>query len=218
MSAPQVWPLDRVPPLRSVPPPDLNALTRDRIECVRTRLAAHPTMTDEPILMVAAATPAELSVYPATYAWHAADRAAPLPGTQGGLGVQLALTAGDDMLWQRRGPGVDHPGYWSISVAGCAVPGAGLADQIRDEAREELGLDPGHLADLRPLALVVPAEGRTVQVVFHARLADGVRPAPDGVEAVDVRKARAPEELPGAVDPLTAAWWSVLAGLLRAAR
>src|SRR5207344_3664572 len=106
-------------------------------------------------LMVRAAAPERLTVYPATYAWHTADRVRALPATAGALGVQLAVVGdGGAILWQRRTEAVDHPGGWTISVAGSAVPGVGLERQLVAEADEELGLGRSDLEGLAPLALV----------------------------------------------------------------
>jgi hypothetical protein len=155
-----VRPLQRVPAVEIGPAPDMDAADASRVEAERRRLDAHAAMVDGQILMVSAAAPDRLAVYPATYAWHTADRAAPLPGTYGALGVQLALVAEDGaLLWQRRSDTVDHPGGWTISVAGTAVPGvaqvvfrAGLAPSARIVPR------PDEVAEIR-LAAAYPAEG-----------------------------------------------------------
>jgi NUDIX domain len=203
-------PLPRVPAVATVPVPALAPDDRARIEAERRRLDAHPTMIDGPILMVAAAAPERLAVYPATYAWHTADRADPLPGTVGALGVQLALVGQHGaVLWQRRSDGVDHPGGWSVSVAGCAVPGVDLELQVVGEAAEELGLDQADLLDLGPMALVEDARGRTVQVVFRARLRPGARITPRESEVAETRfAARLPGD--GQGESITAGWWPTL--------
>jgi isopentenyldiphosphate isomerase len=202
--------LDRVPEVVPVAAPEIGAADAARIEAERRRLDAHPAMFDGPLLMVRAAAPDRLTVYAATYAWHTADRAEPLPGTVGGLGVQLALAGeGGTILWQRRTNAVDHPGAWTISAAGCAVPDVDLEQQIVGEAAEELGLDRADLLDLGPLALVEDVPGRTVQVVFRARLRPGVEPVPRPAEVAEVRFAGVfPQE--GPADSITAAWWPEL--------
>ena len=208
-----VRPLDRVPAVASEAPPALGAAAAARVEAERRRLDAHPMMFDGPLLMVSAAAPERLTVYAATYAWHTADRAEPLPGTVGGLGVQLALV-GDDgaILWQRRTDHVDHPGGWTISVAGSAVPDVGLERQIIDEAAEELGLGRADLRDLAPLALVQDPRGRTVQVVFRARLRPGAEPVPRPSEVAEIRFAGVfPQD--GAAESITAGWWPDLVRL-----
>jgi isopentenyldiphosphate isomerase len=208
-----VRPLERVPELAVGPAPALGSDDEARIEAERRRLAAHPAMVDGPVLMVAAAAPERLAVYPATYAWHTADRAGPLPRTHGALGVQLALVGeGGAILWQRRSDTVDHPGGWTISVAGTAVPGPGLEAQIVAEAAEELGLRPGDLLGLRPMALVDDPRGRTVQVVFRAGLSTSARIVPHPAEVTETRLAAAyPSEGPAEV--ITAAWWRELVRL-----
>ena len=208
-----VRPLERVPAVVSVAPPELDASDLARVEAERRRLGAHPIMFDGPLLMVCEAAPERLAVYPATYAWHTADRAGPLPGTAGGLGVQLAVVRDDGaILWQRRTDDVDHPGGWTISVAGSAVPGVDLERQIVDEASEELGLRRADLLGLAPMALVQDPRGRTVQVVFRAGLRSGVDPVPRPAEVAEIRFAN---EFPaaGPAGTLTAAWWRDLVRL-----
>jgi len=208
-----VRPLDRVPELEVVAVPELGAADTARVEAERRRLATHPTMVDGPILMAVSAEPERLVVYPATYGWHTADRVDPLAGTIGALGVQLALVREDGvLLWQRRSDEVDHPGGWTISVAGSAVPGIGLERQIVAEAREELGLARRDLDGLAPLALVEAGRGRTVQVVFRARLRPGAAPALRESEVAEIRFAR---DYParGPVETLTASWWRELVRL-----
>jgi isopentenyldiphosphate isomerase len=207
-----------VPEVVSVAPPELEHAAVARIEAERRRLDAHPDMFDGPILMVQAVAPDRLTVYAATYAWHTADRVDPLPATAGALGVQLAVVGeGGAILWQRRTERVDHPSGWTISVAGCAVPGVGLERQIVDEAAEELGLGRRDLEGLAPLALVESERGRTVQVVFRARLRAGVTPAPRESEVAEVRFARDFPSL-GPVETLTAAWWPELVRLAAGSR
>jgi isopentenyldiphosphate isomerase len=208
-----VRPLDRVPELEVVAAPELGAADAARIEAERRRLDGHPAMVDGPILMVASAETERLVVYPATYAWHTADRVDPLTGTVGALGVQLALVREDGvLLWQRRSDEVDHPGGWTISVAGSAVPGVDLERQIVDEANEELGLGSADLEGLAPLALVKSGRGRTVQVVFRARLRAGATPTLRDSEVAEVRFAHDFPEL-GPVETLTASWWRELVRL-----
>ena len=208
-----VRPLERVPEVETVPVPVLGPADDARIEAERRRLDVHPAMTDGPVLMVAAAAPERLAVYPATYAWHTADRAEPLPGTHGALGVQLALVGeGGAILWQRRSDAVDHPGGWTISVAGTTVPGAALEAQIVAEAAEELGLGPGDLIDLEPMALVDDRRGRTVQVVFHAGLSPSARIVLHPAEVAETRLAAVyPGDGPS--EMITAAWWPELVRL-----
>lgn len=208
-----VRPLHRVPELAVGPAPALGPADAARVEAARRRLQAHPAMFDGPILMVAAAAPERIAVYAATYAWHTADRAEPLPATHGGLGVQLALVdEAGALLWQRRTEAVDHPGGWTISVAGTAVPGIDLEGQIAAEASEELGLGRGDLVDLRPMALVEDRRGRTVQVVFRAGLAASARIAPQPDEVAETRLAAIfPGDGPG--ESITAAWWPELVRL-----
>jgi hypothetical protein len=208
-----VRPLDRVPAVDLVEAPELGSADAARVEVERRRLDAHPDMFDGPILMVRAAAPDRLAVYPATYAWHTADRARPLPATAGALGVQLAVVSdGGAILWQRRTGAVDHPGGWTISVAGSAVPGVDLERQIVDEADEELGLARADLDGLAPLALVESERGRTVQVVFRARLRAGAAPTLRESEVAEVRFAHDFPEL-GPVETLTASWWRELVRL-----
>jgi isopentenyldiphosphate isomerase len=208
-----VRPLDRVPAVELVAAPELGPVDAARVEAERRRLDAHPDMFDGPILMVHAAAPDRLEVYAARYSWHTADRAGPLPATVGALGVQLAVVgAGGSILWQRRTEAVDHPGGWTISVAGSAVPGVGLERQVVTEAEEELGLGRGDLEGLAPLALVESAKGRTVQVVFRSRLRAGAVPALRESEVAEVRFARALPQL-GPVETLTASWWRELVRL-----
>jgi isopentenyldiphosphate isomerase len=208
-----VRPLRRVPELAVGPAPALGSAEADRIESERRRIAAHPAMVDGPVLMVVSADPERIAVYPATYAWHTADRTEPLAGTHGALGVQLALVGADGLLlWQRRSNAVDHPGGWTISVAGTAVPGAALDAQIVAEAAEELGVREGDLRHLRPMALVDDRRGRTVQVVFRAGLSPSARIAPHPAEVAETRFAPVypgdgPQEL------ITAAWWPELVRL-----
>jgi isopentenyldiphosphate isomerase len=208
-----VRPLRRVPAVEIGPAPGMDAADANRVEAERRRLDAHAAMVDGPILMVSAAAPDRLAVYPATYAWHTADRAAPLPGTYGALGVQLALVAGDGaLLWQRRSDTVDHPGGWTISVAGTAVPGPGLDAQVAAEAAEELGLGARDLLGLRPMALVDDRRGRTVQVVFRARLSRSARIVPHAAEVAETRFADVyPDD--GPAESITAAWWQELVRL-----
>jgi NUDIX domain len=208
-----VRPLDRVPAVELVAAPGLGPVDEARIEAERRRLDAHPDMFDGPILMVAAAAPDRLTVYPATYSWHRADRADSLPATSGALGVQLAVV-GDrgTILWQRRTEAVDHPGGWTISVAGTAVPGPDLDAQIVAEAAEELGLTPGDLLGLRPMALVDDRRGRTVQVVFRAGLSPSARIVPHPGEVAETRLSAAfPGD--GPAESITAAWWPELVRL-----
>ena len=208
-----------VRPLRSVPElavgaaPALAPADAARIATERGMLVAHPTMFDGPILMATAATPERIAVYAATYAWHTADRREPLPGTQGGLGVQLALVGeAGALLWQRRTDTIDHPGGWTISVAGTAVPGIDLESQIAAEASEELGLGRSDLIGLRPMALVEDRRGRTVQVVFRARLSPAATIAPHRAEVAETRLAPAfPGD--GPAESITAAWWPELVRL-----
>jgi hypothetical protein len=208
-----VRPLDRVPAVELVAAPELGPVDAARVEAERRRLGADPAMLDGPILMIASATTQRLAVYPATYAWHTADRVDPLPGTVGALGVQLALVGEDGaLLWQRRSDVVDHPGGWSISVAGCAVPGADLERQIVDEAAEELGLHRADLLDLGPMALVDDRRGRTVQVVFGARLSPTAAIVPHHSEVAETRFAAGfPGDRPA--ESITAAWWPELVRL-----
>lgn len=208
-----VRPLDRVPEIVTVPAPHLGPADAARIESERRRLDAHPAMRDGPILMIAAAGRRRLAVFPATYAWHTADRAGPLPGTVGALGVQLALIAGDGaLLWQRRSEAVDHPGGWTISAAGCAVPGPDLEAQAVTEAAEELGLSRADLLDLEPMALVDDRRGRTVQVVFRARLAPDARIEAQPDEVAETRVAATfPGD--GPAESITTAWWRELVRL-----
>jgi isopentenyldiphosphate isomerase len=208
-----VRPLHRVPELVVGPAPALGAFDETRIESERRRLDAHPAMADGPVLMVAAAASERLAVYPATYAWHTADRADPLPGTHAALGVQLALVGeGGALLWQRRSDGIDHPGGWSISVAGTAVPDVDLEEQIVAEAAEELGLRPDDLVELRPMALVDDRRGRTVQVVFRAGLSPSARIVPHAAEVAETRLAAVyPGDGPS--EMITAAWWRELVRL-----
>jgi NUDIX domain len=211
-----VRPLDRVPAVELLAAPELGPVDTARVEAERRRLDAHPDMFDGPILMVRAAAPDRLTVYPATYSWHTADRADPLPATAGALGVQLAVVGdGGTMLWQRRTEAVDHPGGWTISVAGSAVPGVGLERQVIAEAEEELGLGRDDVEGLAPLALVESARGRTVQVVFRARLREGAVPTLRESEVAEVRFARDLPE-PGPVETLTASWWRELVRLATA--
>jgi isopentenyldiphosphate isomerase len=205
--------LDRVPDVEVVAAPALGAADAARVEAERRRLAAHPTMLDGPILMVASAQTERLAVYPATYAWHTADRVDPFPGTLGALAVQLALVGEDGvLLWQRRSDAVDHPGGWTISVAGSAVPGVDLKAQIVAEAQEELGLARRDLEGLAPLALVESERGRTVQVVFRARLRPGAAPALRESEVAEIRFARDYPAL-GPAETLTESWWRELVRL-----
>jgi hypothetical protein len=208
-----VRPLERVPDLAVGPAPALGAFDEARIEAERRRLAVHPAMVDGPVLMVAAAEPERLAVYPATYAWHMADRIGPLPGTHGSLGVQLALIGETGaVLWQRRSDTVDHPGGWTISVAGTAVPGPRLEAQIVAEAGEELGLGAGDLIGLQPMALVDDRRGRTVQVVFSAGLSPAARIVPRPAEVAETRLAAVfPGD--GPAESITAAWWPELVRL-----
>ena len=208
-----VRPLEGVPVVATTPAPILGSADEARIEVERRRLDEHPAMVDGPVLMVAAAEPERLAVYPATYAWHTADRVRPLSGTHGALGVQLALVAEDGaLLWQRRSDAVDHPGGWTISVAGTAVPGPGLDAQIVAEAGEELGLRRDDLIDIRPMALVDDRRGRTVQVVFRAGLSPAAALVPHGSEVADVRLA-ATYPGDGPAESITAAWWPELVRL-----
>src|SRR4029079_3051507 len=171
--------LDRVPAVVIAAPPDLGRADTARVDAERRRLDPHPAMGDGPILMVSTAAPDRLAVYPATYAWHTADRTGPLPGTHGALGVQLALVGEDaSILWQRRSDAVDHPGGCTISVAATAVPGVALEHQIVAEADEELGLGSADLLGLEPMALVDDRRGRTAQVVFRAGLSPSARIPP----------------------------------------
>ena len=208
-----VRPLERLPAVERAAAPVLGPAERARVDAERRRLDAHPAMVDGPVLMVAAAAPGRLAVYPATYAWHTADRAQPLPGTHGALGVQLALVgAGGALLWQRRSDTVDHPGGWTISVAGTAVPGPALEAQIVAEAAEELGLAAGDLLDLRPMALVDDRRGRTVQVVCRAGLSPSAQIMPHPAEVAEVRLSAAyPGDGPSEL--ITAAWWPTLVRL-----
>jgi isopentenyldiphosphate isomerase len=211
-----VRPLRRVPELAIGPAPALAAADEARIDSERRRLAAHPAMVDGPVLMVAAAQPERIVAYRATYAWHTADRAEPLPGTHGALGVQLALVGvGGALLWQRRSDAIDHPGGWTISVAGTAVPDVDLEAQIAAEATEELGLGAGDLLGLRPMALVDDRRGRTVQVVFRAGLSPAARIAPHPGEVADTRLS---DVYPGdgPTEMITAAWWPELVRLATA--
>jgi isopentenyldiphosphate isomerase len=208
-----VRPLARVPAVEMVAAPVLGPGERARIDAERRRLDTHPAMVDGPVVMVAAAEPERLAVYPATYAWHMADRAEPLPGTHGALGVQLALVAEDGaLLWQRRSDTVDHPGGWTISVAGTAVPGAALDEQAVAEAAEELGLAAGDLLGLRPMALVDDRRGRTVQVVFRAGLSPSAQIVPHPAEVAETHlSAVYPGDGPSEL--ITAAWWPELVRL-----
>jgi hypothetical protein len=208
-----VRPLERVPAVDTVAVPVLGPGDEARLEAERRRMAAHPAMIDGPVLMVAFAAPERLAVYPATYAWHTADRVDPLPGTHGALGVQLALVGESGaILWQRRSDAIDHPGGWTISVAGTAVPGPDLDAQIVAEAAEELGLGPGDLLGLRPMALVDDRRGRTVQVVFRAGLPPSARIVPHPAEVAETRLAAVyPGDGPS--EMITAAWWPELVRL-----
>jgi hypothetical protein len=208
-----IRPLAGVPVVSTSPAPILDRADEARIQVDRRRLDEHPAMVDGPVLMVVAAEPERLAVYPATYAWHTADRVRPLPGTHGALGVQLALVAeGGALLWQRRSEAVDHPGGWTISVAGTAVPGPGLEAQIVAEAGEELGLRPDDLIDIRPMALVDDRRGRTVQVVFRAGLAPAAAIVPHRSEVAEARLAVTyPGD--GPAESITAAWWPELVRL-----
>jgi ADP-ribose pyrophosphatase YjhB (NUDIX family) len=208
-----VWPVDALPQMTVVDPPTLPRDSAADLAAERRRMAADCTLTDGRVIMVAAAAAERLIVFEATYAWHLVDRRDGLPGVAGGLGVQLALTTPDGLVWQRRGPGVDHPLSWSISAAGTVQPGAGLEEQIVAEAREELGLRRDDLAGLRPLAVVVGERRRIVEVVFTARLPPGAELRPDGAEVTEVRVARTPADLPGGLESLTAGWWPELVRL-----
>ena len=127
--------------------------------------------------------------------------------------MQLALVGEDGTLvWQRRSDTVDHPGGWTISVAGTAVPGVALERQIAAEADEELGLTRGDLLGLEPLALVDDRRGRTVQVVFRAGLSPSARIVPRPDEVAEIRLAAAyPGD--GPAESITAAWWPDLVRL-----
>jgi hypothetical protein len=208
-----VRPLERVPALVVTAPPELGPADVARVEAERRGLAAHSTMFDGPVLMVRKAQTGRIEAYPATYAWHRVDRAAPLPATIGGLGVQLALVdGGGALLWQRRSDAIEHPGVWTVSVAGCAAPGTGLEDQIVDEAREELCLGRTDLLGLAPLALVEDPIGRTVQVVFRAQLGPDAKIRPRPAEVSEILFAPTfPDD--GSDRSITARWWPELVRL-----
>jgi 8-oxo-dGTP pyrophosphatase MutT (NUDIX family) len=119
---------------------------------------------------------------------------------------------GGALLWQRRSDAIDHPGGWTISVAGTAVPDVDLEAQVAAEAAEELGLGAGDLVGLRPMALVDDRRGRTVQVVFRAGLSRTARIAPHPGEVADTRLSDVyPGDGPG--EMITAAWWPELVRL-----
>jgi NUDIX domain len=208
-----VRPLDRVPELVLSSPPDIEPADVARIEAERCGLAAHPTMFDGPVLMARSVHTGRIEAYPATYAWHRVDRRAPLPATLGGLGVQLALVdGGGALLWQRRSETIEHPGVWTVSVAGCAAPGTGLEDQIVGEANEELGLGRADLVGIAPLALVEDPIGRTVQVVFRAWLRPDAEIRPRKAEVSEILFAPTfPSD--GTNRSITARWWPELVRL-----
>ena len=209
-----VWEVDREPALAVCAAPRLAPEAAAAIASERARFRATGAFTDGPVLMVGSATPERLEVFPATFAWHTVDRERPLAGVVGGLGVQLAVLTERGPRWQRRGPAVDAAELWSISAAGACVPGVPLTRQVLVEAEEELGLRPADLLEMRPLAVVRSRPRRLVEVVYAARLRPGAVARPDGVEAVEVRTAWDPAELPGELDPLTRAWSGELLRLL----
>jgi ADP-ribose pyrophosphatase YjhB (NUDIX family) len=216
MTAAAVWPVDRAPAVLVGESARQAPERMAEIGAARERFRRTGRFSDGPVLMVRAASAERIDAFPATFAWHVVDRVAPLVGTVGVLGVQLAVTTPAGMLWQRRGDAVDAPGWWSISVGGAVPPGVRLEDQVLTEAAEELGLAAGDLLELAPLAVVVSAARRLVEVVYTARLRPGSTARPDGVEVVEVRAAADPSELPGDLDPLTRCWSGRLLALLAA--
>jgi ADP-ribose pyrophosphatase YjhB (NUDIX family) len=208
-----VWPVDAVPEMAVADPPELSPAALAALAAERNRMAADGVLTDGTVMMVAGATSQRLTVFAATFAWHVLDRRTPLPGVVGGLGVQLALATEAGLVWQRRGPAVDHPSVWSISAAGAVQPGVGLEEQIVAEAEEELGLGRDDLVCLRPLAVISGERRRLVEVVFAAGLRPGAEIRPDGAEVTEVRVADTPADLPGGLESLTAGWWPELVRL-----
>jgi ADP-ribose pyrophosphatase YjhB (NUDIX family) len=209
--------LEREPRVAETPPPSLSPASATAAVDAGAWIAGHAHLIDGPVLMTAAAAPGDITVFAATYAWHVASRAGGVPEAGlGGLGVQIAVAdRGRGLLWQRRSDEVDHPGAWSISAAGVAVPGRGLREQALDELREELGLGPAEIEGPEPMALVVSAPSRTVQVVYRARLRPGAEPRPDRREVAELAWAEDPCVLDGPLDALTGSWCEVLVALAR---
>ena len=209
--------LAREPRLVPAPTPTLSSASAAAVAEAAARIGADPHLVDGPVLMVAAAAAAAVTAFPGTYAWHVASREGGVPEAGlGSLGVQVAVTDPDrGLLWQRRSDTVDGTGGWSISAAGVAVPGAPLRDQALAELAEELGLGPGDLGPLEPMALVVAAPQRVVQIVHRARLQPGAEPRPDPREVAEVAWAPDPRGLPGPLEPVTAGWWERLIELSR---
>jgi ADP-ribose pyrophosphatase YjhB (NUDIX family) len=209
--------LEREPRLLPSPTPALAPASVSAVAEATARIEADPHLVDGPVLMVASACVEAVRAFAATYAWHVASREGGVPEAGlGSLGVQVAVADPErGLLWQRRSEYVDGAGGWSISAAGVTVPGAPLRDQALAELAEELGLDAGDLSALEPMALVVAAPQRVVQVVYRARLRPGAEPRPDPQEVADVAWAADPRDLPGPLEPVTGGWWRRLIDLAR---
>jgi ADP-ribose pyrophosphatase YjhB (NUDIX family) len=209
--------LAREPHLVPVPTPALSPASAAAVAEAAARIEADRHLVDGPVLMVASASVEAVRAFAATYAWHVASRRGGVPEAGlGSLGVQVALADPErGLLWQRRSETVDGSGGWSISAAGVAVPGTPLRDQALAEVAEELGLRPAGMDGLAPLALVVAAPQRVVQVVYRARLRPGAEPRPDPREVADVSWVTDPRDLPGPLEPVTGGWWESLIDLAR---
>lgn len=209
--------LRREPRLVLASTPALSPASATAVGQAAARITADPNLIDGPVLMVAAATAAAVTVFPASYAWHVASREGGVDEAGlGSLGVQVAVAdPRRGLLWQRRAETVDGPGGWSISAAGVAVPGTPLRDQALAEVAEELGLGAGDLGPLEPMALVIAAPQRVVQVVYRTGLRPAAAPHPDPHEVAEVAWAVEPRDLPGPLEPVTAGWWERLIELSR---
>ena len=195
--------------------PELGAADAARVEDERRRLDAPPAMLDGPILMIGPAAPERLAVYPATYAWHTADRVARCPppparsACSSPWSATVARSCGSDGA-----DTVDHPGGWTISVAGSAVPGVGLERQVVAEAERGARARPGRSLELATArAGGGPARphgaGRVPRAARRGAAPDRLREPARSPRCGSLVTSRgwAPAE------SLTAAWWPELVRL-----
>lgn len=202
-------PLSCDPGLRLEPVPALPPALAALLQAERAALEAHPRHFDGSQLMASALDGETIVGYEASYAWYAAWQKAGA-GTDfglGSIGVGLLLDDGDGRtLWQRRSERVLFPGHWIYALGGGVTSGQTPREAVLAEAREELGLEPADLLDLRAVALLHWQE-LGVYTVFRARLRPGAVLAPEPEEVAELRWVQDPLAELAPVQPLVDRIW-----------
>jgi hypothetical protein len=128
------------------------------------------------------------------------------------LGVQLFVERdGGDVLFQLRGPSIGRdPLLWTASASGGLAPGEEPSAAVLSDARAEIGLSAGDLADFRAIAVCVNDDSGSALVVYHARLRNGIEPVPDEAKVANLRWAESPGAIGAQVSGDTIASWGAL--------